>query len=77
MQSLIKIGAEISKDDAANFAETIKTIFEAGHKNHMDQCVIERALNAFQNTFEVKNVTITHSNFTGDKNVTINTEEQE
>lgn len=63
MENAIHVGNKIDKDSADNLKNVITSIFESGHKNHMDQNTIIEALQTVAQAVEVKNVTITNSSF--------------
>lgn len=67
MESAIHVGNKVDKETAKNIAEIIKTVFEVGEKTGMDQSTIVSAIKVIGEISEVKHVTITNSNFTGDK----------
>ena len=67
MDSTLHVGNKVDKETATNLAEIVKTIFEVGRKTGMDQSTIVDAIQMVGTVAEVKNVTITHSNFNGDK----------
>lgn len=67
MDNAIHVGNKLDKETAQNLTEIVKAIFETGSKTGMDQSTIVSAIRMIGEVSEVKHVTITNSNFTGDK----------
>jgi len=67
MESAIHVGNKVDKETASNISSIIEAVFDSGKKNSMDQSTIVAAIKMIGTITEVKNVTITNSNFTGDK----------
>ena len=71
MESCLHIGAKVDKASAQNMAEAICEVFREGHKHHQDQSTIQLAINSLTSVLEVKNVTVSNSNFVGEKTVVV------
>ena len=69
MESLIKIGAEISKDSAKNLGDLIDRIFASAAKHRMEQGTVSQALSVVSTSLSVENTTITGCNITGEKHI--------
>jgi hypothetical protein len=75
MDNAIHVGNKIDKETADNVAGGIVSILKAGHESRAEQDTIVEAIRALSSVMEVKHVTITNSNFTGDKIVNMNDED--
>ncbi len=64
MESMLHIGNNDTHESAGETAEAIVSIFQGAREHTMDQHTVEKALEAFMHVAEVKNVTITNSQFT-------------
>lgn len=67
MENAIHVGNKVDKETATNLVEIVTAIFSSGRSNNMDQKTIVEAIRMVGEVSEVKHVTITNSNFTGDK----------
>jgi hypothetical protein len=76
MEQIMHIGAKVAHDDAVNLSKAIATVFESAYECHMEQDTTRQALDVIKGVFEVKNITVTNSNFVGeDKRVIVDTKE--
>lgn len=67
METLLRIGAEVSKDSAKNLADLIDKIFSSAAKSRMDQKTVREALALVGRSLEVKDTRIENCVFNGDK----------
>jgi hypothetical protein len=63
--SLLHIGNKIDKQSAELLKDSITAIFDSASKNRMDQSTVVKALEVLTQVFEIKNVTISNSTFSG------------
>ena len=72
MKTAIHVGNEVSKTTADNLVDIFTTLFRVGRETQMDQGTIVEAIHAVSQISEVKQVTITNANISGDKVVNMN-----
>jgi hypothetical protein len=65
MTTAVHIGNNIDKQAGMNLSKTIQDIFFHGFKNHMSDTVIVAAIETVKHAYEVKNVTVQNSTFSG------------
>lgn len=71
METMIKIGSEVSKETAKNLGDLYDRLFTSAAKHRMDQETVRAALSGISNALSVNGTTISGCNINGDK--TINT----
>jgi len=69
MENIITIGGRVDKQTADNLKDYIKTVFEAGKANQMDQSTIVEAIHAVARVASAEHATISGCNFVGEKNI--------
>jgi len=70
MENMIHVGNKVSKEAGDNLLKIIQSIFEHGFKNRVSDTVMVKALDVTQEAFAVKNVVITNSCFSSEKEKT-------
>ena len=75
MDTGIKIGNTINKDDIHILTTCIMEIFESGHEHHMSQETIRLGLRTLAGSVEVKNVNVENCVFT-DRPKTISVDDE-
>ncbi len=74
MDNAIKIGSEIKQESAEYLKEIIETVFRTGAETRMDQKTIRRALGLIEKMVAINGISVSNSNFVGDRHIHVSDE---